>query len=119
MFLVLLLMVLAILLMLLVLLLMLLALLLMLLVLLLMLLVLLLTFLVWHTSHALVIIIACPCDCCVDPMHLSSVQRVPAAKIWRKARMAHCGGRCTNMMGSSGMLRSEADVLLALTMQQC
>src|SRR5882724_6940685 len=92
---------------------------LMLLVILLMLLALLLTFLVQHTSHTLVIIIAHPCDHHAHPMHLSLVRMVPAANIWRKARVAHHGGRCTNAMGSSGMLRSEADVLLALTMQQC
>src|SRR5882724_3266396 len=70
-----------------------------------------------HTSHALIVIVACPCDRRAHPMH-SSVRMVPAAKIWRKARMAHHGGRRTNTMGSSGMSKSEADVLLALTMQQ-
>ena len=43
----------------------------------------------------------------------------PSCQIWRKARMAHHGGRHTNTMGSLGMLRLEADVLLDLTMQQC
>src|SRR5882724_5881225 len=61
--------------------------------------------------------VAHPCDHHAHPPHMSSDQTVPVAKIRRKARMVHCGGRHANAMGSSGMLGWEADMLLTLTMR--
>src|SRR5882724_2122083 len=61
--------------------------------------------------------VAHPCDHHGHPPHTSSDRTVPVAKVRRKARMVHHGGRRANTMGSSGMSGWEADVLLALMMR--
>src|SRR5882724_4643796 len=65
-------------------------------------------------SLALIIVVH-PSDRRVHPSHTSLSGMVKAAKIQMKARMDHHVGRHANMMGSLGMSRWEADMLLALT----